>query len=444
MISFVSTFPPAMCGIGTYTHYLTRTMPKEKWEVIAFQLDEFSQCYGEREVKEGNSVRYHISLENPSLPKTILGDVLWFQHSFGMWGRTNTHFLKLIEYGKQRGKKVGASFHTIHFQSKETPWGMQEKEVELLKEALPLLDFITVFSIGARQAVIKAFPQYEEKVLVLRHGIHHYPRVSKEYAREKLFEYLSQLPSIAPPEKIRLRGFGKSLLKGETLLLGNYGFITQDKDPLQLYEIGMRIRERLPKHLVITLFVGKIQERKDKKREACFPILEALRSIHDGKENLFYEDYIPEELFPLAFRALDVAVFWCSNATQSGRMAHAQGTGVAIAGRNIEGIGETLSLSGLPSAQTIEEISDEIVEIIKDPNLCRRIEVSSDRFANQYSFKNQAQKHILLEEAVKSGTRFPILDEEVKDDPYPGKVSHWRFRGFGESGKWSGVCAQRS
>lgn len=432
-----------MCGIGTYTHYLTRNMPKEKWEVIAFQLDEFSCGDGEIEVKKNHSVKYHLSLENPFLPQMILGDVLWFQHSFGMWGRTNSHFLTLIEEGRRRGKKVGASFHTIHFQSEETPWGMQEKEVDLLREALPLLDFITVFTRGARRAVMEAFPQYKEKVLVLRHGIHHYPKVSQEYAREKLFDYLSHLPSIPNSERIRLRGLGKTFLQGDTLLIGNYGFITQDKDPLQLYEIGKRIKERLPKYRVITLFVGKIQERKDKKREAYLPILEALRSLHDGKENLFYEDYLPEELFPLAFRALDVAVFWCSNATQSGRMAHAQGTGVMIAGRNIEGIGETLSLSGLPSAKTIEEISDHIVEIIKHPSLWKMMEERSDRFKNQYSFQNQAQKHILLAEAVRHGGKFPILDEEVGDDPYLGKVSHWRFRGFGEHREWSGMCAQR-
>ncbi len=431
-----------MCGIGTYTHYLTRNMPKGKWEVIAFQLDEFSRCR-EIEVKKNESVIYHLSLENPSLPQTITGEVVWFQHSFGMWGRTNAPFLKLIEEGKRKGRKVGASFHTIHFQSKETPWGMQEKEVELLREALPLLDFITVFTIGARQAVTEAFPQYQDKVLVLRHGIHHYPRVSKEYAREKLFDYLSHLPSLPNSEKIRLKGLGKTFLHEEVLLIGNYGFITQDKDPLQLYQIGMRIREGLPKHRVIVLFVGKIQERKDKKREVYLPILEALRSLHDGKENLFYEEYLPEELFPLAFRALDVAVFWCSNATQSGRMAHAQGTGVAIAGRNLEGIGETLALSGLPSAQTIEEISDQIVKIIKNPNLWRMMEEKNNWFTHQYSFRNQAHKHLLLAEAVRDGAKFPILDEEARDDSYLGKVSHWGSKGFGEFRQWSGMCAQR-
>ncbi len=274
MLSLVSTFPPAMCGIGTYTQYLTCCMSEDQWNVIAFHPDEFQICNEDLYLNQNEKVNYWISLEDPRLPPQIKGEVIWFQHSFGMWGRVNTHFLKLIEEAKSKGKKVGASFHTIHFQSEETSYGMQAKEIDLLREALPLLDFITVFTLGAQRAVIKAFPQYREKVLVLRHGVHQYPKMSKEYAREKLFNYLSQLNSVSPLEKIRLRGIEKSLVKGNTVLLGNFGFITPDKDPLQLYEIGMEVQKRLPKHKIITLFVGKIQERKDKKKEACLPILE--------------------------------------------------------------------------------------------------------------------------------------------------------------------------
>jgi len=433
MLCFVSTYPPAMCGIGTYTYYLTRWMPKDCWSVVSFKLDEFSIGDGELNVEEKQRVNYWISLENPSLPDEIPSEVLWFQHSFGMWGRVNTHFLKLIQEAKKRGKKVGASFHTIHFQSEETPWGMQEKEFELLKEVLPILDFATVFTIGAKKAVISAFPEYSSKIFVLRHGVHCYPKVSKEFARERLFNYLSQLTNIPPIEKIRLKGIEKSFLEGETILIGNYGFITQDKDPVQFYEIGKKVQEKLPNKNVITLFIGKIQNRKDKKKELYLPILERLKTIHDGKQNLFYEEYIPESIFPYAFRALDVALFWCSNATQSGRMAHAQGTGVMIAGRNLEGIGETLRLSGLPASETIDELALMIAKIIKDPILKKRLEESTIQYAQRFSFARQAQKHFLLIDAIIKGEKLPLLDEVSEYDSYTGKIGYRRFEGFGES-----------
>ena len=136
MISFVSTFPPIMCGIGAYTKYLTGNMPRDKWRMIAFKLDEFAKRNGDMDI-ERDRVNYFISLAKPSLPPLVDGDLLWFQHAFGMWGNVNTHFIKLIEEGKRWGKKVGASFHSIHFQSEETPWGMEKKEWELLREVLP-------------------------------------------------------------------------------------------------------------------------------------------------------------------------------------------------------------------------------------------------------------------------------------------------------------------
>lgn len=424
MVTFVSTYPPAMCGIGTYTHYLTKCMPKDRWNVITFKPDEFSVCDKELKIGGDRRINSWISLENPSLPPEIPSEVVWFQHSFGMWGRVNTHFLKLIEEAKNKGKKVGASFHTIHFQSDETPWGMQQKEYELLKESLPILDFITVFTTGAKKAVINAFPGQREKVEVLRHGVHNYPIVSKEYAREKLFQYLSQLSFIPPKEKIRLRGIEKLFVEESTILIGNFGFITQDKDPIQLYEIGAKTQQRLPNKIVITIFIGKIQERKDKNKELYLPILEKLKSIHDGKHNLFYEEYLPESIFPYAFRALDIAIFWNNNATQSGRMAHAQGTGVTIAGRNIEGIGETLRLSGLPGADTMDELSDKIAEIVKNPALGERLTRESIRYVKKYSFTNQAKKHLLIIETLLKGERLPALDEEIENDINLGKIGY--------------------
>lgn len=431
-----------MCGIGTYTKYLTDWMPEDRWNVITFKPDEFSIDKGEWKNPREDKIHPWITFEDPSLPEKISEGVLWFQHSFGMWGRVNTYFLKLIEEGKRRGRRVGASFHTIHFQSEETPWGIQEKEKELLCEVLPLLDFATLFTSGARLAVVEAFPHYREKVLVLRHGVHRYPKISQEEARRKLFSYLTRSPLLSPQEKSNLLRLQRSLSKREAILIGNYGFITQDKDPIQLYEVGALLQRKIPHQRVVTLFIGKIQERKDKKREVCLPILAKLKELHDGEINLFYEDFLPEQIFHFAFRALDVAVFWCNNATQSGRMAHAQGTGVPIAGRDLEGIGETLRLSGLPSSQTMQGLSERIAEILSEPTLRREMEERSDRYAQRYSFSNQARKHLQLEEALLKGDPLPLLDGEVEDDLHLRETGYRGFEGFRKTRGGSDLYSQ--
>ncbi|TRZ53134.1 MAG: hypothetical protein D4S01_01805 [Dehalococcoidia bacterium] len=408
MINFVSTFPPIMCGIGNYTKYLASKMPEGSWGVTSLRLDGFLKA--EESFELDKRISYTISLSNPHLPSFLDGAVLWFEHAFGMWGRESPSFLKLIEEAKERQKKTIASFHTIHFQSDETPQGIQEKEKRLLEKVLPLIDVLTVFTKGAYQTVAETFPEYKDKVVVLRHGVYLYPEVNQKEARKKLLSYLIKRTGISQTQKEELKSLYRLFSSDKLILLGNFGFITRDKDPLKLYQLREILQDKLPSYQVIAIYIGMIQQRKDKKMEESLPILERLKSIHDGRKKLFFENYIPESIFPFAFQALDFAVFWCHNATQSGRIAHAQGAGACVVGRNIEGIGETLKLSGLPAADTLEGLAERIKILALKPELKKKAQRSSWRYAQQFSYEVQAQKHLLLEEAVRSGGKLPILD----------------------------------
>jgi len=114
--------------------------------------------------------------------------VVWIQHSFGIWGRDNSlEFIKFIS--EIKGKKI-ITFHTIHFQSNETPYGLEEIEYKLLENILPLVDTITVFSDGVYLAVCGAFPDFKDKVVVLRHHCKFYPPVTTKNAKERLIEGL--------------------------------------------------------------------------------------------------------------------------------------------------------------------------------------------------------------------------------------------------------------
>ncbi|MEW6481962.1 MAG: hypothetical protein AB1397_03005 [bacterium] len=403
MINFVSTFPPIMCGIGSYTKYLVSKMPKNCWRVTSLALDGFSKT----SFKLDKRATYTISLSNPKLPPSLDEEVLWFEHAFGMWGRESPSFIKLVKEAKEKKKKVIATLHTIHFQSDETPQGLQQKEKRLLEELLPSIDVATVFTNGAYEAVIETFPEYKDKVVVLRHGVFLYPEVNKEEARKKLLRYLMNIASIS---QAQIKSWESLFFSKKIILLGSFGFITKDKDPLKLYSLGEILQKRLPNYKVVVIYMGEIQKRKDKKIEESLPILERLKSIHDGKRNLFFEDYIPESILPFVLQALDFAVFWCHNASQSGRMAHAQGAGAFVVGRDIEGIGETLRLSGLPSSDTLEGLAEKIALLTLNHKLKQKMLRSSLDYAQKFSYKVQAKKHLLLEEAVRAERELPILD----------------------------------
>lgn len=409
MINFVSTFPPIMCGIGTYTKYLVSQMPLEVWRVTSFDLDRFFRL-PEETFNFGERVSYQLSLTDPSLPSPLKEKVIWFEHTFGIWGKDPLYFLRFLEDAKKKNKKVVASFHTIHFQSPETEAGMEKKEHYLLTEALPLLDALTVFTRGAYQAVIRTFPQYQDKVVILRHGVHLYPPIEREEAKKKLLKYLLNEPNILSQKKKELEKIYAHFFSPKTVILGNFGFISAGKALSDLHRLRQLVQEKLPQHRVISLIIGKIHLKKDKKIEKSLPILQELKLLHDGKENLFFEHYISEEFLPLAFRTLDFSVFWCYDATQSGRMSHAQGIGACIIGRKKEGIGETLKLSGLPAGETLEELAEIIQKLTLHPELKKEVEISGRNYARRYFYGIQARKHLLLAKSLLANQNLPPLD----------------------------------
>ena len=407
MIHFVSTFPPIICGIGDYTKCLVSKLPEGSWRVISPQITEFASS----DELCNHHVSYIISLSNPHLPGSLDGELVWFQHAFGMWGEPSLPFYKLVAEARERKCKIVATLQALHFQSPETPYGLDEREYRLLKEVLPFLDALPVFCDGTRQAVIRAFPDYEKKLSVLRHGVQIYPaKISQNKAKKKFLGYLINQANISDAKKQEITSLYDVFFSGKTVLVGNFGFITKDRDPFSVFRLRERLQIELPKHKVIAIYMGIIQNRVDKPRAETLPLLNELNSIHDGTRNFFYENYIPDEILPFAFRALDFTLIWYEKATQSGRMAFAQGTGTCVVGRDIEGVGETLRLSGLPAANTIDELSEKVKRLVLEPKLREEIQRKSLDYAHRFSFDVQAQKHLLIEQALCSGKEIPVLD----------------------------------
>jgi glycosyltransferase involved in cell wall biosynthesis len=409
MIHFVSSFPPLVCGIGSYTNYLAQELGAE-CKVTSFRPDHFSK--GTSTIVLDRRVTYRLSLDGTGFPSFEPGDVAWFQHAFGMWGNDSNLFLNMVVRAKRSGTPVIATFHTVHFESRETESGLSAKEECLMRSVLPHLDAATVFSDGAYCALARTFPEFKSKLTVLRHGVHQYQLMDRRECRIRLLGHLLGEPEEGGVTQRTDRDYLTNLfLDPDTVILGNCGFISRDKDPESLYDLGSRVRRRIGNKSIVTLYVGKIQDRKDKATEETAGILQNLRSIHDGKENLFFEHYLPEGLLPVMFRSLDFSVFWCKNATQSGRMAHAQGSGTCAVGRRIEGLGETLDRSGLPSGISLDDMADKVAYEIRNPNSKERIEALSAAFAEHFSFTAQARKHNLLAQLVQvSGDGLPSLD----------------------------------
>ena len=136
-----------------------------------------------------------------------------------------------------------------------------------------------------------------------------------------------------------------------------------------------------------------------------------LKSFHDGKKNFFINLYIPEKDIPFYLKAFDIVIFWPNICTQSGRLALLQGAGVCAIGKDMEGVGETMKLSTLPTVETYGSLINALARILTRPDSKNLIIRMSRTYARKFKCSAQAKKTLRLIKALqKRKKRLPILD----------------------------------
>jgi len=109
-------------------------------------------------------------------------------------------------------------------------------------------------------------------------------------------------------------------------------------------------------------------------------------------------------MLPMAQRAFDVNFYWPRECTQSGIQAHAIGVGAIIAGRDLEGVGETLKAAGGLVDTNLRHLVVKIHDLILKPKVSEKIEETALNYAVKFCWENQARSHYELAERILSPT----------------------------------------
>jgi hypothetical protein len=404
-IYFVGNYKPMTCGIGDYTSFITRESPLGKWGVLSFNLENSwvpltgDAVFMPERVWYGIPSRYDYStsviLDGLKQLGTCNEDaVIWFQHENGIWPDN----VQLTELLRNLNIPKVITFHTLHFQSPETPTGLRKNQYRMLEEMLPHVEAVTVFSYGVYHATISAFPEYREKIHIVKHGVHSYPeigRLSRKEAKEKFNDFLLYESSL---EKTTREDLHKQrvFLDPKTVVIGQTGFLSSAKQSEILYTVRNELQRLIPHKRIIALRVGCSRDRSQE------IYAENLIRKWSGSDEFLLNVWLPQSVLPLAQRAFDINFYWPSNCTQSGVLAHALGAGAVVAGRDLEGVGETLKEAGGLADTDLWRLLLKMRNLILNPGLGEKLEDTVRHYAMRFSWQKQALLHYELAEHVLS------------------------------------------
>lgn len=388
-----------MCGIADYTSLLTREAPAGRWSVISFHLDEgevppaASGKASDGPVWRGipGQHEYSAPVILDGLEKLELGKedtVLWFQHEFNIWQDSDA-FVAML---KQLDLPRVVTLHTLRFQTNETPFGMTREEYSLLRDLLPNVDAITVFGRGTYSAVTTAFPEHRKKVHVLRHGVCSYAEVahlSSREVKEAFNDFLLGESDLEPETKEALRS-ERIFLDPDTVILGQMGFLHPIKGSEFLYPARDGLQELLPQQRIVAIRIGRPRLPEH------IPHAIELRKQQNGKDKFLFDIWLPEQMLPMAARAFDINYYWPNDCTQSGMVVRAFGAGALVAGRDLEGVGETLKGAGVLYDSDPGRLLLKIRDLVLDPKLQEKVRQKAVNYAKKYSWKNQSRRHYRL------------------------------------------------
>lgn len=402
-IYFVGPYKPIMCGISDYIVFQTRESPAGRWGVVSFDLEDYGvPLVADREAVAGR-VWYGIpGRHNFCAPVILEGlkelgakkedTVLWFQHEFGIWPGN----MKFVAMLKNLNIPKVVTFHTLHFQSTETSTGLRREQYDLLQILLPHVEAITVFSRGVYHAVTSAFPEYREKVYIVKHGVHSYPeisRLSRKEAKEKLNDFLLYESSLHRETKEALHQ-QRIFLAPDTVMVGQTGFLAPSKGSELLYRVRDRLQKVIPYKRIVAVRIGSLRDKSQK------IYAEQLRRRQNSRDKFLLEVWLPQRILPLAQRAFDVNFYWPDGCTQSGILAHALGAGAIVAVRDLEGVGETLKEAGGLVDTDLRQLLLKIGNLILNPELEARLEEAALKYAAEFSWERQARRHYELAEHI--------------------------------------------
>ncbi len=408
MIKENKELTPVKCGIASYVRFLQ----KAAYNPLPVISETPGAIYTPKDNVRGtlNPKSNNTDKWNGILSNLDFEPVLWYQHTFGI--NDTDSLVEDVKYLYSKGIEVIITPHTLYSQRADkpdgVPSGMRAEEEDFLRRVLPCVKAVAVLSNCACNACITAFPEYKNKFTVVRHGVHNYPGLTKEVARNIYWNNIKE-NGLSSDKKLKV---GKMFFDPNAYLLVSSGFINLGREAV--FELRKELEQRTGKK-VYALHIGDLHpDAVSSKTWEAYYTLALMKDYGMQDDNTLIQVHVDDDIFPSTLISPDLFYGYNENITQSGRTLHGfGGEEFAILAAAVEGEAETLRKVGFEMAANREEIPEVAANILTMGDLEKAdINHNMKIYRNNYSWKNQFEKHLKLIN-WESGP-IPMLDTESR------------------------------
>ena len=368
---FITSYPPRVCGIATYTQDLVNAMKQQFGASFSFKICALEKGDAEHDYTEEVKYRLHTAQsENyEKLANELNADrnlkLIYLEHEFGLFGGDNGIYL--LRFLSKIKKPVITTFHTV------LP-NPDLKIRKLVEEIVSMSHSVVVMTNNGAHILENKYDILPEKINIIPHGTH----------------LISSLNKNAKKAKIHLR---------DRFVLSTFGLLSANKSIETALDALPKIVAVFPN--VIYLIIGKthpevVKEEGEKYREFLHK-----KVVENNLQDhvLFVNEYLPLESLLEYLQRTNIYLFTSKNPNQavSGTLAYAMSCGCPIISTPIPHANELLDGGGVNfDFQNPEQLADAAIKLIADPALLAEMRLNALHKISPTAWQNSAIAHIEL------------------------------------------------
>ncbi len=392
-ITYIATYPPRECGIGTFTGNLFKSMIGENEQkeqghegfVIAINDNDLTYKYPAEvklTIRQDHQEDYLKAVKYINLSGA---DVCILQHEFGIFGgQSGVYILPLLH---RLEIPIIVTLHTIL----KTP-SYNEKAV--LKEICKMAHKIVVMSHKAVDFLVSIYDVPKEKIALIEHGV----------------------PDIRfSPEKCK-----KEFKLERKKVLLTFGFIGRSKGIETVIKALPEVVKNHPEILYMVLGKTHPNVLRHSGEEYRTFLLRLVKNLKLENHVTFLNEFIDEqELFKYLY-ACDIYITPYLNEAQitSGTLSYAVGVGAAVLSTPYWHAAELLAKGRgrLFDFNDSDHLANILTELLEHPQELSELKTKAGEYGKKITWPNTGEKYVALAEKIVDNGYPVISKKETEPD----------------------------